>query len=202
MDDKLTGLRAQLLAHRPAPLEPGQGAAAFQFHTLLSTTVHQASKLDARAQDSETGAWVRYVTRYFPAGRNDEDDAKLLWVEWRTSLLKVGAPGPNLLITHGQPKAHWARDGTGRLCLDLESMWADFAVSVNAFVKFLETAPDRRKIALERSMRSAITVEIVHFSAISAPASGWAGPPPPVIATTTTAGASAIGWIPPRPKQS
>ena len=201
MDDELAGLREQLLAHRPEPLEPGEGAAAFQFHKLLATTVHQASKLDARAQDNETGAWVRYLTSYFPAGRNGEQDAKLLWVEWRTSLLKVGAPGPNVLVTHGQPKAHWLRDTTGRLCLDLESMWTDFAASVDAFVTFLATAPDRREITLERSLRSAVAVEVVHLSTVSAPASGWAGPLSLVVAPTTS-GASAIAWTPPKPKKS
>jgi len=175
MDDELLGLREQLLAHRPEPLDPGEGAAAFQFHKLLATTVHQASKLDARTHDNETGAWVRYLTTYFPSGRDSEQDAKLLWVEWRTSLLKVGAPGPNVLVTHGQPKAHWVRDRTGRLCLDLESMWTDFAASVDAFVALLGTAPDRREIALERSLRSAVAVEVVHLSTVSVPASGWAG---------------------------
>jgi hypothetical protein len=200
MDEGLTGVREQLLAHRPAPLEPGEGAAAFQFHKLLATTVHQASKLDARAHDSETGAWVRYLSSYFPAGRDGEQDAKLLWVEWRTSLLKVGAPGPNLLVTHGQPKAHWLRDATGRLCLDLESMWADFAASVDAFLAFLATDHDRRKIALERSLRSAVAVEVVELVTVSVPASGWAGPLSPVAAPTAS-GASAIARVPPKPKR-
>ncbi|MHB1568894.1 MAG: hypothetical protein ACYC0H_06790 [Solirubrobacteraceae bacterium] len=67
---------------------------------------------------------------------------------------------------------------------------------------FLGAAPDRRKIVLERSLQSAITVEVVELStSISAPASGWAGPLPPVVAPTTT-GASAMSWVPPKPKQS
>jgi hypothetical protein len=105
-----------------------------------------------------------------------------------------------VLVTHGQPKAHWLRDTTGCLCLDLDSMWTDFAASVDAFVTFLETAPNRREIALERSLRSAVTVELVHLSTISVPASGWAGPLSPVVAPTTS-GASAIAWAPPKPKE-
>jgi hypothetical protein len=199
MEDELRSLRAQLLAHRSEPLEPSQGAEAFQQHKLLAATVHQASKLDARAHESETGAWLRYVTSHFPAQRNSEQDARVLWTDWRTSLLKHGAPGPSVLITHGQPAAHWLRDGSGRLCIDLESMWDDFAASVRQFVAFLRTPPDRREVALERALRSHVTVEIVHLTSISAPASGWAGPPSTFTAPT---GASTMASIPPKPPKS
>jgi hypothetical protein len=87
------------------------------------------------------------------------------------------------------------------LCLDLESMWDDFAASVDAFATFLGVAPDRREIALERSLRSAVAVEVVHLSTVSVPASGWAGPLSAVVAPMTT-GASAIASVPPKPKPS
>lgn len=107
MDDELQTVREQLLAHRPEPVEPGHGAAALQQHVLLASKVHQAARLDSTGAESETGGWVRYITDYFPAPRNGEQDAKVLWIDWRTSLLKDGAPGAAVLVTHGQPLAHW-----------------------------------------------------------------------------------------------
>ena len=100
----------------------------------------------------------------------------MLWTDWRTSLLKDGALGPSVLITHGQPAAHWLRDGRGRLCIDLESMWGDFTSSVDRFMAFLRTDPGRREIALERALRSNVAVDVVDLATISVPASGWAGP--------------------------
>jgi hypothetical protein len=196
MEEELRDLREQLLAHRPESLPPGQGAEAFQQHKLLATTVHQASKLDEHAHENETGAWLRYLTSYFPAPRNSESDARVLWTDWRTSLLKRGAPGAYVLVTHGQPAAHWLRDGKGRLCIDLESMWEDFTASVSEFMAFLRTAPDRREVALDRAQRSHVVVEFVELTTYSAPASGWVGPPSSSTATTT--GASAVAWSPPK----
>lgn len=78
-------------------------------------------------------------------------------------------------------------------------MWADFAASVDCFLEFLRAADDRRRVVLERALRSHIAVEVVNLTGIGAPASGWAGPfsDSAVTTTTTTSGASAIAWVPP-----
>lgn len=194
MTDDVRALGALLISHRPGPLAPHQGAEAFIQHKLLASTIHQATRLDARSAESETGGWVRYLTEYFPESRNGKVDANVLWTDWRTSLLKDGAPGPTILITHGQPAIHWQRDSHGRLCIDLESMWADFAASVDAFLHALDSSPDRRAVVLTRAARSQVTVEVVDFAGVGAPVSGWA--PGVSIKPPMTPGGSAIGQIP------
>jgi hypothetical protein len=117
----------------------------------------------------------------------------VLWTDWRTSLLKCGAPGPRVLVSHGQPALHWHRDGD-RLCVDLESMWDDFASSVERFLAFLRTDNERRPIVLERAQRSA--VEIVFVSLAS-------GLPGPVTGATASASvATAFVQMPPTPPGS
>lgn len=101
-------------------------------HVLLASVVHNAARLNQHAADSQTGAWIRYVTSYFPAGRNSEQDGRLLWTDWRTDLLKKQAPGPAIVVTHRQSHVHWRRDEHGRLCLNLEDLWSDFETSVDA----------------------------------------------------------------------
>ena len=70
------------------PLRPDEGEEAFQQHKLLAAAVHRATELDRQDAESETEAWVRYVTAHFPPGRNDADDARLLFGDWRSALLK------------------------------------------------------------------------------------------------------------------
>jgi hypothetical protein len=194
IEHALGALSEHLLSRRPPPLGPDQGAEAFQQHKLLATTVHQATLLDARAHESQTGAWIRYFAKCFPHPRNGKGDAGVLWTDWRTSLLKNGAPGPRVLVSHGQPALHWHRDGD-RLCVDLESMWNDFASSVERFLAFLRTDDERRPIVLDRAQRSA--VEIVFVSTTSAPASG--SPGPVTGATASASVATAFVQIPPKP---
>jgi hypothetical protein len=90
---------------------------------VLATAVHRATKLDQRSNESETVAWVRYLTQHYPGGRNGHDEVKLLWVDWRTSLLKESTARPRIAITHGHSAIHWERDNLGRLCLNLEDSW-------------------------------------------------------------------------------
>jgi hypothetical protein len=97
----LGDLREALLRSRPPTLEPGQGHEAFQQHKLLASAVHRAARLDQRGSESETDAWVRYLTEHFPPGRNDAADARLLFGQWRTPLLKDDTPGSGVVITHG-----------------------------------------------------------------------------------------------------
>lgn len=146
----LGDLRRSLLGARGPTLRPDQGNEAFEQHKLLASAVHRASRLDARGSDSETEAWVRYVTEHFPTGRNAPTDARLLFVEWRTRLLKDGTPGQAVLVTHGHAAAHWQRDRAGRLCINLEDMWDDFEESVGHFIEYLRTASERRAVVLHR----------------------------------------------------
>jgi hypothetical protein len=148
----LDALRTTLLRNRPTTvLSPEDGALAFLSHKLLSGEVLRAAKLDQMKRESETDAFVRYVTTYFPKGRGrgDADTARDLFKDWRTSLAKLDAPGPIVPITHGQPSAHWQRDEHGRLCLNLEDAWDDYAYSVDQFVNYVRTSA-RHKIILKR----------------------------------------------------
>jgi len=154
----LAALRDDLLRGGPGPLRSDEGEEAFQQHKLLSAAVHRAAKLDEQKSESETAAWVRYVTRHFPAGHNDADDARLLFGDWRTSLLKKDTPGPGVAITHGQSAIHWQRDQQGRLCLNLEDTWDDYAASVGSFVEYLRDSA-RRKVVLARWRKQGWVVE-------------------------------------------
>jgi hypothetical protein len=161
----LNDLRSSLLRDRPAPLQPGQGTEAFRQHKLLASAIHRASRLDAHRSESETEAWVRYMTDHFPPGTNDASEARLLFDEWRTSLLKDDAPGPRVPITHGQSDAHRVRDPDGRLCLNLEDMWAEFERSVDHFIAYLRTTPLRRETVLKRWREKFWTVQPFGLSA-------------------------------------
>lgn len=169
---QLRALRNALLEAPPPTLAPGQGTEAFAQHKLLTTIVHRAVLLDERGSESQTRSWIRYFVEHFPPGRNDADDAKLLWKDWRTHLLKHDSPGPMVLVTHGQPLAHWRRDSDGRLCIDLESMWADYAASVDHFLAYLQATPERAAVALERRRADEWKVHPVTFSTLTTPVSG------------------------------
>jgi hypothetical protein len=178
----LAELRAALLRARPPALGPDQGDEAFRQHKLIASAVHRTSRLDARGSESETDAWVRYVSDHFPSGRNDPTDARLLFGDWRTSLLKEDSPGPRVPVTHGQSHAHWQRDGRGRLCINLEDMWTDYERSVDHFVAYLSETPDRRSVVLGRWRQTTTVVEpflgIATASAAMRDASVMASRPP------------------------
>jgi hypothetical protein len=151
-EEALATLRETLLRNRPTTvLTPEDGALAFLSHKLLSGEVLRAAKLDQTKPESETDAFVRYVASYFPKGRGrgDADAARDLFKDWRTSLAKLDSPGPTVPITHGQPWLHWQRDAQGRLCLNLEDAWQDYAYSVEQFVNFVRGSA-RHKIILKR----------------------------------------------------
>jgi hypothetical protein len=159
VERELAQFTADLLRGRPEPLGPDQGAQAFQQHKLLATAVHRAAKLDQKASESQTEAWVRYVSSHFPKGRNDAETARLLFTDWRTSLLKEDTPGPGVALAHGEQgrPLHWQRD-RGRLGINLEDAWDDFAASVESFVAYLRSSP-RRKAVLGRWRRQRWQVE-------------------------------------------
>jgi hypothetical protein len=146
----LRKLREQTVAQRPPELGPDEGARAFQEHKLLAAAIQRVTLLDRHKSESETDAWVRYFVRCFPSPRNGAADARLLFGDWRTSLIKDGAPGARVVMAHGQANAHWIWDTRDRLSIDLESMWDDFERSLGEFEKYLREDPTRRAIALDR----------------------------------------------------
>jgi hypothetical protein len=158
----LRRLREQALRWRPGELGPDEGDEAFQQHKLLATGIQKITLLDRfKDSESETNAWVRYFVRCFPEDRNDGTDARLLFDDWRTSLIKNGAPGERVVICHGrQPNSHWVWDRHDRLSIDLESMWDDFGHSLGEFDRYLRENPDRCAIALDRfNRKGTFTVE-------------------------------------------
>jgi len=168
---QLSNLRRSLLRNCPEALRSDQGDRALLEHKLLATQVHRASRLaKRRSKEGEGEAWVYYVTTFFPSGHSGAGDARLLWKEWRTHLLKEDCPGPFVPVTHGQPHAHWTRDPAGQLCVDLESMWDDFAASVEGFVSYLEQNDEPRRVALKRLRESQWAVQ--PLSTLNLPVSG------------------------------
>ena len=148
-DEKaLAKLRASLLRNRPPDLQVGQGQEAMQQHKLVAASVLSAARLHRRKADGEGQAWVRYVTDFYPVGRNGEADAQVLWEGWRCALLKDDTPV--VPITHGLSIVHWTRDEEGRPRQNLEDAWSDFEHSVNGFIDHLRENSDRRMVALKR----------------------------------------------------
>ncbi len=164
-ESELNALLASLLKGRPPALSPGEGDEALQQHKLLAAAIHRASGLAAYGSESETDGWVRFVTEHFPEGKNDSADARRLFGDWRTSLLKKGTPGPRVLVTHGQSSTHWISDGQRRLCINLEDMWGDFEHAAAHFVESLKVNEGRRKVVLDRWRLQAW--DVVRFSALA-----------------------------------
>jgi hypothetical protein len=140
-DDKraLRALRASLLGDRAPVLKPGESEEALRQHKILASAIHRASILHASKSDNEARGWVRYMSDFFPSGRNAPSDAHILFGDWRTDLLKRGAPGLYVTVTHGQSVIHWQRDDQNRLCINLEDMWDEFETSVDNFIRHLGT---------------------------------------------------------------
>lgn len=134
------------------------------------------------------------MSEHFPPTRNRASDARLLFVDWRTSLLKDDTPGPRVPITHGQSFAHWERDQAGRLCINLEDMWTEFEQSVDHLIAYLRTNAERRSIVLKRW--SATVWDVAPFGSLATASTSVAA----TSATMTTSHpvASAIS-VPPAP---
>lgn len=148
-EQALGEMRASLIDGPRPVLEPGQGHEAFLEHVLLSIRVHRAALLNKHKEDGDGVAWTRYFESYF-ASSQAKANAKLLWDDWRTKLVKEDTPGPGIAITHGQPDVHWKTDPQHRLWLNLESMWADFEASLDRFVESLRSNPRRCRVILKR----------------------------------------------------
>jgi hypothetical protein len=147
-------------ALRRRPHVAKDGEEALEQHRSLASDILRAAKLWARNSDSEGDAFVRFLVDFFPEGRNNESDARLLWTDWRTSLVKYRSPGPGVSVTHGQPHLHWQRSSDGQLLLNLEDMERDYEASVHAFIEALGADSDRRAIALDRVTRNPIRYEV------------------------------------------
>ena len=156
-DDKLQELRRSLLRGGRPKLTPQQGDEAFERHMLLASRIHRAARLNQAKNDGEGEAWCRYFDQHFPPFRGQQ--AKLLWDDWRTRLLKDETPGGGVVVSHGSARAHWTRDASGRLLVDLESMWDDFEKSVESFIDSLAADPRRRRIVLDRYRKRVWTVQ-------------------------------------------
>jgi hypothetical protein len=137
------------------PLGPEDGDEAFECHILLAVRIHRAALLNKRKSDLEGEGWRRYFVDYFPDGRNSQADADFLWDKWRVGLLKDELPHA---ITHGQSGAHWHSLPEGGFCVNLESMWDDFAHSVGRFMEALQADEPRRKVVLRRWRERSWTV--------------------------------------------
>lgn len=183
----LTELRASLL-RRPRPdLRPDQGDEAFDQHMLLAAAVHRAAGLFRAGKNGDT--WRKYVTAFFPDGRNSAVDAQRLWVGWRTSLLKNEQPV--VPITHGQSDAHWLREN-GYPVLNLEDAWDDYLHSVDRFIEHLRSHPDELAQTLRRWRERSWTVRQLRFDPepAVAPLGGWSA--------SVAASASVMATPPPR----
>jgi hypothetical protein len=168
-DTELDELRRSLLRGGRPRLTAEQGDEAFDQHILLAARIHRAARLNQAASDGEgLKAWRRYFTDHFSPFRDREAD--VLWRDWRCQLIKDGTPGPDIALTHGSPRVHWTRDTSGRLLIDLESMWDEFEASVESFVESLTRDARKRGIVLKRFREREWTVQSFephHFAGLS-----------------------------------
>ena len=119
--------------------------------------VHRAVLLNQAGKNkTQEDHWVDFVTAYFPTGRNGPDEARLLWKEWRTALVK-NEPG-GVSLTHGRPAAHWTPDAYGALVIDLESMADDFEYAVDQFIQALAADEKRAAVVRDRWQKRAWTI--------------------------------------------
>lgn len=158
IEPELQALRTSLLRRRPKPTPNGEEA--FEDHQILAMVIHRAIKLlpPASRNEGEGAGWIRYLTTYFPPGHNGEEEATLLWTDWRTELLKNESPGPRVTLAHRQPQAHWQRDEPGVLGLDLESLWDDFEHSVDALIESLRNNDALRIHVLDKWRQRTVIV--------------------------------------------
>jgi hypothetical protein len=158
-DEERRDLKSSLL-HRlrtETPLTPEEGDEAFDQHLLLAARIHRAARLNQTGDDEGRG-WQQFFVDYFPSGRNDPDDAWLLWKKWRVGLLKDYTPLEGVAMAHGKPDLHWQRDSQGALAINLESMWDDFEHAVGRFIDALGSDDDRAAVVLERWKQRTWTV--------------------------------------------
>jgi hypothetical protein len=98
-----------------------------------------------------------------------------LWEYWRNTLVKDEFPGSGVVVSHGQPQAHWQLvEGGTRLYLNLESMQDDFVRSVDSFIEALKVDSPRRRTTLEWWSQRQWSVQVVTWMPASTPVTSTA----------------------------
>lgn len=163
LETSLEAIRESLLRGRPVDLGPEDGETAFERHILLAVRFHRAAGLN-QTETGERAGWRQYFEEHFPKRPEwEQGDAIRLWENWRVGLVKLETPLSGVMITHGQPRAHWYRVG-GMLCINLESMWDDFEASVESFLTLLRRDEERRAEAVRRWRERSWTVRHFEFA--------------------------------------
>lgn len=159
----LDDLKSALVRGLGVPLSgPDVGYAAFERHQLLTIRVHRAARLNS-PDETERQGWLTYFREHFPRG---DTHAQRLWEDWRGRLVKDEFSGTSVVVSHGQPHAHWKIvDPGARLYIDLESMWGDFERSVESFITMLGREKERREKTLEKWRKRQWTVQQVVYTA-------------------------------------
>lgn len=171
--EELGELRESLLRNLRVQLGHHDGDLAFERHILLAVRFHRAAGLNQTVTGEQAG-WVQFFEEHFPKRAEWlPADAKLLFRKWRIGLVKHEAPLSGVTVTHGQPVAHWFREPDGTLCIDLESMWDDFAQAVASFIRLLERDEHRREEALDRWRKRGWTVRKLSIDSGKGHDHGW-----------------------------
>lgn len=183
MADALDELHDALVAGLGWEIPPQDGMRAFEAHQLLAIRIHRAARLNRHASDGDGQAWVRYFVECFPFPRNGENEAVILWKDYRVGLVKDEAPLRGVVITHANDLAHWQPDAnTGRLVLNLESLRDDFVTSAERFTQSLRRDNAKRDVVLRRWREKAWAVVPIRIGVSSTmPASGAPMPAPGTI---------------------
>jgi hypothetical protein len=145
---------------------------------LLAIRFHRAARLNA-PELGERAAWRQYFAEHFPRG---DEHALRLWEYWRNTQVKDEVPGKEVVVSHGQPGAHWqlvvVSDGDTvqtepRLFINLESMCDDFEKSVDSFIGLLGRDPVRCASTLENWRKRQWSVVEVQEVMIQPPKAGY-----------------------------
>lgn len=189
MDDAdcyaLAALRDQLIERLP----PAADFPGIEKHRLLARSFHRLARLPQRHPDDKQGrAWASFFADYVPRLRAH---GPVLWTDWRTPLLKDDAPGPGVIVGHGEPDAHCATFGD-RLFVDLESAITDFIAALDALLARCANDDGLRAIVLRNWRSTQWTVQaFTGYSASATPVAVTSGTVPvSAIATVVSASAS------------
>ena len=163
LETSIDEIRRSLLGGLRVELGPEDGEAAFERHILLAVRFHRAAGLNQTVEGEGKG-WCQYFDEHFPKRSEwKPEDARCLWKDWRVGLVKHETPLKGVMITHGQPRAHWYRVADS-ICIHLDSMWDDFGSSVESFLALLRRDEERRTEAVRRWRERSWTVRQLEFA--------------------------------------
>lgn len=114
----------------------------------------------SKGRRHEVDWWAAMVRDYFPPGRNDPEDGQLLYRQLRSRILKTGDVGDHVGLVHDRPDLHWKRADEGHLCLDLQSLAADYAHAVDRFLEALGDDPALRIAVLPKADTGPRVIEL------------------------------------------